>query len=148
MRTLSIRALLLSALFLTVGCAGGHAKPADAKSLYLRLGSLKGISAVIHQSLVRIAGDPRVKDYFAGADLQKLEDHFIQLACVGAGGPCKYEGRSMAESHEGLHITNAAFDAVLEDILFTMRKLKVHGVEQDQVLSLLNSMRKDIVAIK
>jgi hemoglobin len=89
-----------------------------------------------------------VKDYFADADLQVLEKHFVQLTCVASGGPCSYQGKSMKESHERLHITNAAFDAVVEDIFFTMRKFKVGGDEQDEVIAILIAQRKDIVEVK
>jgi hemoglobin len=143
------RLLILCALF-AFGCAGAqaHKGAAAPKSLYLRLGGLKGIKAVVDLAVGRIGKDPRVKDYFEGVDVGALKQHFVELTCVGTGGPCEYSGRSMKESHEDLLITNAAFDAVLEDILFSMRKLKVGSDEQGEVLRLLNSMRKDIVELK
>jgi hemoglobin len=140
--------LVLCAL-LAFGCAGaGTHKDAASKSLYLRLGGVKGIKAVIDLSVERIGKDARVKDYFVGVDIPALKQHFVELACVGSGGPCEYGGRSMKAAHEGLAITNSAFDAVLEDILFSMRKLKVGSDEQGEVLGLLNGMRKDIVELK
>jgi hemoglobin len=137
--------MLLSLVFLA-GCAGG--KPAADKPLYQRLGGLKGISVVVNKSIDRISADSRVNQFFANFDLSVIREHFIQMLCVASGGPCKYEGRSMKESHQGLHITGAAFDAVLEDIGFTMKRLKVGEHEQDEVLNLLNSLRKDIVEVK
>ncbi len=134
---------------LCFGCAQAAVhKPVGAKSLYVRLGKLDAIKAVINLSVDRILKDPRVKDYFVHADEAALRRHFIQLACAGTGGPCKYEGRAMKATHEGMLITNAAFDAVLEDILYTLRKLKVGSDEQAELMQLLNGMRKDVVELK
>ena len=150
-RKLSPLACALLAACLFAACA--HAPRAAAskpgsKSLYERLGGQPAVEAVVHASLQRIVKDPRVKDYFAQSDLGPLEKHFIQLTCVVTGGPCKYEGHGMKEGHERLHITNAAFDAVLEDIFFTLRKFKVGGDEQDELIAILNAQRKDIVEVK
>ena len=138
------------ALLLLGGCAstGKASAKTGTKSLYARVGGLPAIKALIHGSVKRISRDSRVNEFFKGIDLDTLSEHFIQLACVGTGGPCKYEGKGMKEVHEDLHITNAAFDAVLEDIAFTLRDLKVHTAEQDEVLGLMNSMRKDVVELR
>lgn len=138
--------LSLSLALLGSGCAATPPKP--SKSLYERVGGLPAVKALVTGSLKRILHDDRVNSYFKGFDLQPLSEHFIQLACVATGGPCKYEGRPMKEVHEGLHITNAAFDAVLEDINFTMRDLKVPQEESDEIMALFNSQRKDVVEIK
>jgi hemoglobin len=144
-------ALGLAAAAFLGACAGAPAKPASdhgGKSLYERLGGLPAIKAVTHAALLRIVKDPRVKDYFADADLAVLEKHFVQLTCLASGGPCKYEGHSMKEAHERLHITNAAFDAVVEDILFTLKKFKVGSDEIDEVVAILNAQRKDTVEVR
>jgi hemoglobin len=143
---MKMRFLAPCLLLLVMGCAGAKAVP--QKSLYQRLGGLHGISAVVNKSVDRISADKRVNEFFANFDISVIRQHFIQLLCVASGGPCKYEGRSMEESHKGLHITNSAFDAVLEDIGFTMKKLKVGDEEQDEVIQLLNSMRKEIVEVR
>jgi hemoglobin len=144
-------ACALAAVAFLGACASAPRSGAAAhggKSLYVRLGGLPAITAVVHASLQRILKDSRVKDYFADSDLGVLEKHFIQLTCAASGGPCPYQGHGMREAHERLHITNAAFDAVVEDIFFTMRKFKVGGDEQDEVIAILNAQRKDIVEVK
>lgn len=121
---------------------------AKSKPLFERIGGLPAVEALVAQTLQRILKDPRIKEYFKGADLERVGEHFVTLACKATGGPCKYEGRSMKESHEGMHVTNSAFDAVMEHILFTMRKLKVPGKEQGEIMKIFNALRKDIVEVR
>ena len=140
-------------IFMVSACAStapsATKKPAaKTKSLYERVGKLPAIKALIDGTLDRILKDPRVKDYFKGFDTEPIEKHFVQLACVVTGGPCKYEGRGMKTVHEDMRITNAAFDAVMEDILFTMKALKLGTQEQGEIMAAFNATRKDIVEIK
>jgi hemoglobin len=137
----------LSILALT-GCASSGSTVKGGKSLYERVGGMPAIKALVIGTKDRVVKDSRVNSYFAGFDLDPIVEHFIQLACVATGGPCKYEGRSMKETHQGMHITSAAFDAFMEDIMFTAKKLKVKQAEQDEIAALFNGLRKDIVEIK
>jgi len=132
------------------GCASGGPAPSvkNGRTLYQRLGGMPAIKALVIGVKDRAVSDPRTREYFKGFDPEPIVEHFIQLACVATGGPCKYEGRPMKQVHKGLHITNAAFDAFMEDILFTAKKLKVKQAEQDEVAGLFNATRKDIVEIK
>lgn len=141
-----MKKLALVLLITVIGCAGGGSAP--QRSLYQRLGGLRGITEVVSKSIDRIGRDSRVNSFFENFDISVLREHFIQMICVGSGGPCKYEGRSMPEAHRGLHITNAAFDAVVEDFAFTMKKLKVGTQEEDEVIKFLNDRRKEIVEVR
>ena len=42
----------------------------------------------------------------------ELKDQF----CMVAGGPCAYKGHDMEAAHKGLHLTNANFNALVEDL--------------------------------
>jgi hemoglobin len=146
----ALGAIVLACVTAACASGGGAAKKPDSKgkSLYARVGGMPAIKALVDGALDRILKDPRVKDYFKGFDTEPIEKHFVQLACVVTGGPCKYEGRSMKATHEEMHVTNAAFDAVMEHILFTMKSLKVKGQEQNEIMAAFNATRKDIVEIK
>ena len=45
-----------------------------------------------------------------------MKDQFCQVA----GGPCRYTGHSMEATHKGLHLTNANFNALVEDLQSAM----------------------------
>lgn len=65
--------------------------------------------------------------------------------CELTGGPCKYTCRNMKDTHAGMGVTTADFNALVEDLVTTLNKFKVGKPEQDQLLAILGPMQKDIV---
>jgi len=68
------------------------------------------------------------------------------MVCWAAGGPQKYSGRSMADSHSHLKITGMEWDAFMDDVWLTLDKFKVPSEEQAELRAIVNSTRSDIVA--
>jgi len=60
--------------------------------------------------------------------------------------PDKYAGRPMKESHQHLHITEAEWQAMLSDFEKTLDKFKVPEAEQKELIAIVESTKKDIVA--
>jgi hemoglobin len=67
------------------------------------------------------------------------------MVCWAAGGPQKYTGKSMAESHSHLKITSKEWEAFLDDFQQTLNKFAVPATEQAELKSIVNSTRGDIV---
>ena len=67
------------------------------------------------------------------------------MVCWAAGGPQKYTGRSMADSHADLKITSNEFEAFLGDLQQTLDKFAVPAEEQAELKTIVNSTRSDIV---
>ena len=63
------------------------------------------------------------------------------------GGPEKYTGRSMKESHAGLKIGVADFNALVEDLVKSLDKFKVPEAEKTELLNVLGPMKGDIVTV-
>jgi hemoglobin len=68
-----------------------------------------------------------------------------EMVCWAAGGPQKYTGRSMAESHRYLKITSGEWEAFLDDFQQTLDQFKVPDEEQAELKAIVNSTRSDIV---
>jgi hemoglobin len=115
------------------------------KSLYARLGGKGAITAVVNEFVSRVAADDRINAYFAGADLEKLKTHLVNQICQASGGPCKYTGKNMKAAHEGMMITTADFNALVEDLIATLDKFKVGEKEKGELLAVLGPMKGDIV---
>src|SRR5262245_11267677 len=113
MRT-RVTAVSVAALAL-VGAAFVRAqeKPstATAPSLYDRLGGVYPISAVVDDFIDRVYvnstlnANPNIAK--ARNEMRKpgLKVHVVNLVCMATGGPCKYTGKAMKESHSSFHIT-------------------------------------------
>ncbi len=61
------------------------------------------------------------------------------------GGPQKYSGRSMMDSHRHLNITPKEWLAFMDDFQHTLDKFKVPAQEQDELKAIVNSTYGDIV---
>ena len=68
-----------------------------------------------------------------------------EMVCWAAGGPQKYTGRSMSESHKHLKITSGEWDAFMDDFQQTLNKFTVPAQEQAELKAIVESTRADIV---
>jgi hemoglobin len=123
----------------------------DSPSLYERLGGAYSIATVVDDFVDRIMIDPRLN-----ANPKVDEAHHrvppagfkylvTEMVCWATGGPQKYTGRSMKESHQHLMITAAEWDAFLDDLQQTLDKFAVPQAEQAEIKAIIASTRADIV---
>src|ERR1700730_10990562 len=68
-----------------------------------------------------------------------------EMLCWAAGGPQKYTGRAMKESHQHLMIAAAEWEAFLDDLQQTLDKFAVPEAEQAEIKAIIGSTRTDIV---
>lgn len=142
----AVNTVVLSLVLITgSACAANNAK---GTSLYDRLGGKAGITSVVDTFVGNVGGDKRINGYFASTDLAKLKGHLVNQICEASGGPCKYSGRTMKQTHAGMGVTDAAFGALVEDLVAALDYHKVGKTEKDQLLSVLGPMKSDIVEKK
>ena len=68
-----------------------------------------------------------------------------EMVCWATGGPQKYTGKSMADSHAHLKITSKEWEAFLDDLQQTLDHFAVPAQEQAELKAIVNSTRSDIV---
>ena len=133
------RSSVLLAIILLAACA--QSQP----TLYQRLGGTPGIAAVVDDFVDNVRADPLIGKRFQGVDIDHTKAMLTELICKGSGGPCAYTGRSMKDTHRGMDISDAEFNAMAGDMAKTLEKFKLPQRERTDVLNLLNSMRGDVV---
>jgi hemoglobin len=123
----------------------------EQPSLYERLGGVYSIAVVVDDFVDRVMADPRLN-----ANPAVNEAHHkvppagfkylvTEMVCWATGGPQKYSGRSMADSHRHLNITPQEWDAFMDDFQQTVDKFKVPAVEQAELRAIVESTYDDIV---
>ena len=128
-------------------------QPPEKLSLYDRLGGVYSIATVVDDFINRIMVDPRLN-----ANPQVDEAHHrvppagfkylvTEMVCWATGGPQKYTGKSMADSHANLKITTEEWEAFLDDFQQTLDKFAVPAEEQGELKAIVNSTRSDIVLV-
>lgn len=122
-------------------------------SLYARLGGLVPISLVVDDFVNLLATDPTVTSNpqvvksltsgkVTGAGLKYLVTE--QLAAA-SGGPCAYSGRTMADSHKGLMITEDQWKQTAGLLKQVLDKYNVPDKEQSEIFAVVSSTHDDIV---
>src|SRR5919106_4241590 len=123
-------------------------------SLYDRLGGVYSIATVVDDLIDRVMADARLN-----ANPAVNEAHhkvppagfkYLVTEMVGwaTGGPQKYTGRSMRDSHAHLNITPKEWEAFMDDFQQTLDKFKVPVGEQAELKAIVQSTYGDIVVAK
>jgi len=123
----------------------------EKPSLYERLGGVYSIATVVDDFVDRVMADPRlnanplVDEAHHRVPPAGFKYLVTELVCQATGGPQKYTGRSMADSHVHLKITGHEWDAFLNDFQQTLDKFAVPAEEQAELKAIVDSTRSDIV---
>ena len=109
------------------------------------------IATVVDDFIDRVMGDPRLN-----ANPRVDEAHHrvppagfkylvTEMLCSAAGGPERYSGRAMEESHRHLRIAAGEWQAFMDDLQQTLDGFTVPAAEQAEVKALVESTRGGIV---
>jgi hemoglobin len=137
-RKLSRSLVLVTLLF---GGALAHAE----ESLYAQIGGEPKLRAAVDKLVEIMLVDERINFTFAETDLNKFKGLLYDQICELAGGPCKYTGRDMIESHKKLNTTNEQFNALAEDLYKAFDSVGVPYRLQNRVMALLAPMQPQVV---
>lgn len=124
---------------------------ATQPSLYERLGGAYSIATVVDDFIERLLVNDTLNANSAINEARRrvpkagLKFHVTTLVCQVSGGPCKYTGRAMKESHQHLNITPAEWDAMAADFRATLDKFGVPEREQQELITIVGSTRSDIL---
>ncbi len=126
-------------------------QPAQIPSLYGRLGGVYSIATAVDDLINRVMSDPRlnsnplVDEAHHRVPPAGFKYLVTEMVCWAAGGPQKYTGKSMADSHAHLKITTKEWEAFLDDLHQTLDHFAVPAQEQAELKAIVNSTRSDIV---
>ena len=125
--------------------------PPAPQSLYDRLGGVYAIAAVVDDFIDRVMDDPRLN-----ANPKVDEAHHrvsragfkylvTEMVCWATGGPQRYSGRPMLDSHAHLEITGGEWQAFLADLRDCLAHFSVPAAEQAELFAIVESTKGDIV---
>jgi len=138
-----MKKLLKTTLFAALALAATPAFADD--TLFADMGGQPGIDRLVDASVDAYLADPRIKAIFDESNLTRVRAEFKVQFCQVAGGPCAYTGHDMAAAHKGLHLTNADFNAVVEDLQVAMGKVGIGFSTQNRFLARLAPMQRQVV---
>ncbi len=118
-------------------------------TLYSRLGGKDGVAAIVDAFIEDLLADKRLKKAFSHTMKGPKLDHFKQMLedqlCDMTGGGCHYTGKTMSDEHASMKVTDAQFDAFVQDFQLALEEKQVSKEDEQQVLDQLNLLKDQIV---
>ena len=139
---------VLGGLLAVGGGATAAVGAEESASLYQRLGGRHGIALVVDVFVANVVADDRINGRFKDLKpeaVSKLKTTVSDFVCDATGGPCAYLGRDMRTAHQGMHITEAEWEATVEDLVRALDKSGVGEAEKNELLGLLGPLKPDII---
>jgi hemoglobin len=118
--------------------------PASSE-LFEALGGRAGLVVLMDDFMQRLLADPRMRPFFEEADQQRIKEKLVLQLCEVLGGPCRYDGKDMKKSHEGVDIDKSQFNALVEVLQDSMSARGVPFRAQNQLLARLAPMHRQII---
>ena len=123
-------------------------------SLYERLGGIYSIATVVDDFIDRIMVDdrlnanPRVDEAHHRVLPPGFKYLVTEMVGEATGGPQRYTGRTMEDSHRDLRITATEWDAFIDDLNQSLDKFGVPPQERSELLAIVQSTRGAIVTAR
>ncbi|MEM7304452.1 MAG: group 1 truncated hemoglobin [Pseudomonadota bacterium] len=118
----------------------------DTQSLYDRIGGEPKARAIVEDIWNNHSANPIVKDRFANSDPVYVKKMVFEIFAAATGATdVKYTGKDMKSAHAGMNISEMEFNAVVDDVLKACESNGLSQDEQNEILAILWSVRKEIV---
>lgn len=117
-------------------------------SIYERLGGEPAVNAAVDLFYRKVLADGRIARFFDSVDMERQAAKQKAFLTMVFGGPAHYTGKDMREAHKGLvakGLNDSHVDAVLENLSSTLRQLGVGEKDVQEVLTLADSVRDDVL---
>jgi hemoglobin len=134
------------------------AAAAPAQKLYDRIRAIDATGtprqgrdaiAIVVDGFVRnMVADNRVNARFKDMkppDVARFSSYLSDQICQATGGPCSYYGKDMKTAHKGMKITEAEWNATVENLSKAMDQAKLGEPEKKDLLAAVGPMKGDIV---
>ncbi len=136
--------LFLTSMMLMSGCLS----PQPKDDLFKQLGSLAGIERFVDIFIREIGESKEVRPYFEDTNLDRFREKQIEHICLLSGGPCTYTGDSIVESHKGMGVNEADFNALVDTAIRAMNKAGYSVATRNRLLARIAPLRGEVMEVK
>lgn len=114
-------------------------------SLYQKLGGQAAINAAVDAFYVKVLADDRVKHLFEDVSMDKQIRKQKEFLSTAFGGPLPWAGKDMRKAHADMELTEVHFNAIAENLVNTLKDLKIRQELIDQVVAIALSVKDDVL---
>jgi hemoglobin len=127
------------------------AEEARPRTLFQRIGGTYVLARLVDVFIDGLLADPVLRANVAvrretrPSHKAGMKFQITTLLCQETGGPCKYAGRTLRESHLALGITEREWNAMLADFKKALAVAQVPPTERAELVNLVGTTKDDIV---
>jgi hemoglobin len=117
-------------------------------SLYDEIGGEPAVNAAVDIFYRKVLKDDRIKRFFDDVDMERQAAKQKAFLTMAFGGPNNYTGEDMRKGHAHLvakGLNDSHFDAVVDDLVATLKELKVPDNLIAQIGAICESTRNDVL---
>lgn len=114
-------------------------------SLYKKIGGEAAVDAAVDVFYRKVLADDRISKYFDTVDMDAQRGKQKAFLTVAFGGPNNYSGRDMRAAHAKLNLTEADFDAVMENLGATLKELNVPDELIGEAAAIAMSVKDEVL---
>lgn len=114
-------------------------------SLYQKLGGKAAINAAVDAFYVKVLADNRVKHFFDDISMPKQHRKQKEFLSAALGGPLPWTGKDMRKAHDGMGLKEEHFNAIAENLVATLKDLKISQELIDQVIAVVATTKDDVL---
>jgi hemoglobin len=120
-------------------------KEARENSLYQKLGGAPAIDAAVEAFYVKVLADDRVKGFFADVNMTRQRKKQKEFLSAALGSPLPWTGFDLRAAHKDLKLEEKHFNAIAENLVATLKDLKVSQDLIDQVIAVVATTKDDVL---
>src|SRR6266568_3370260 len=125
---------------MTITTFPGSCAPADEA-----IGGRAAVVAAVEGLCGRLLADPALSPFFPAGFGPRHRAYLVTVLGEALGGPERYRGRSIADAHRGLGISDAQFDRTAAHLSATLDELGVPGHLGERIVGIVAGLRPAVV---
>jgi hemoglobin len=117
-------------------------------TVYEMIGGAEAMDAAVDVFYRKVRSDDRISGFFDGVDMDRQAAKQKAFLTMVLGGPSAYTGKDMRTAHAHLvarGLSDAHFDAVVENLGATLQELGVSAELIAQIAAVAESARADVL---
>ena len=120
----------------------------NSNSLFEQLGGMQAVDVAVNVFYAHVINDERINHFFRWVDMETQSYKMKTFLAYVLGAPINFSGKSLKESHSHLvkaGLNDEHFDAVVENLIATLRELGIPEDLIEQVGKIAEGTRADIL---
>ena len=115
------------------------------QSLFEKYGGFATVHKVVEHFYDGVLDNDILSPHFERVDMSQLIDHQTRFFASAMGGPASFDDSHLEKTHQGLGITEEAWDAVVGVLLETLNTFNVEEGDIQSIVGAVGSKKSLIV---